>query len=276
MKEGFQANLEGEQKYNNVAVRLLVGKHYLDTESRYAEYRKNVETFALSFFKRGFNNIVFLENATSVPDENAEETLKKFNSYALSKRSFRKAYWRLGGASEGKAEQMVHKLDRQPISTFSKLLGNPDLSELEAKSVSFTYATYAALDGILRKGIDVVVQEEEFTKNRAELSQITRGYGDIPTYMRRLATSCVETDVSFAQQITKILDNNPSRTRVLGIMGAAHSRVIRYLPKEIGEVQVTSFTDEPNRPEVQIIHDLQDGIALTDQEILERRKLASR
>lgn len=269
MKEIPSVNLENERKYNNVAVRLLVGRHVLDTESRYADYRKSVESVGSAFFRRGFTNILFFENAAN----EAEDKNTEFNEFARVNKSFRKAYWRVyGGLSEAEATNSIAAMDRQPGGALSALK-NVGMNPLNAWGFAMQYATYTALDGLLRKGLEVSLEEEKFTENRAEMYRVTKGRGHVPTYLRTIAPMSQQADIDFARQIEDILDRNPSKTRVLCVMGSAHARTINYLPAELGEIEISRFSNEIVKPTVGILHDLQDCVEMTDEEITERLRV---
>lgn len=268
MVEIPRGQIEGEQKYNNVSVRFLVGRHVLDTESRYADYRKSVENVGSTFFRRGFTNILFLENAVN----ETEDKNVQFNEFARVNKSFRKAYWRVyGGLDEGVTDDLVAGMDRQPGGALSRLK-NAGMDPFKAWGFAMQYATYTALDGLYRKGLEVSLEYERFTENRAEMARISQGRGHIPTYLRTIAPMSQQADIDFAKQIEDILDRNPFKTRVLCVMGSAHSRSVNYLPVELGEIEISRFSDEVIKPTVGVLHDLQDGVEMADEEIMEKLK----
>lgn len=257
-------NPDAKLRLENVQVELIVGAHYVDSASGFATIRKNIEKRGLSHFRRGFTNILFLEEGAGNLNL---EAVDKINSDARRLNSWQRAFWAGHlGASDERTDFIVKTVDTNIVSVFERLRSAVGSDAIE--SMKFNYAVACAMDGIKRKGIDVTLAAEQPSHERIRsLDKMDDPTSDKVTKAKSSAEAARIGDVGIAGNIVDLARQNPFKTRILGVLGAAHARVKNYLPEELGEVEVSMYNDDENNPILRTIFDIQDG-KLSDEEIL--------
>jgi len=248
-------NPENKVKFSNVQVHLIVGAHISGTASEYATIRKNIENTGTSFFKRGFTNILFLEETTG----GLSAGLEKLNDDAERLRSWRKAYWTSAlDVDDERAAEIVTVVDSNTQGVFAKLKQEGDQEKMEGWE--FAYSVFTAMNGMRRKGVDLILASEHPTDIR---KSSLKKMGDQSLHKLESAKASAEAarigDIGMAKDITDLMNKYPTNARILGVMGAVHARVVNFLPVVLGDVRVSLFNGNEHNPVVQSIFDVQDG-----------------
>lgn len=192
-----------------------------------------------------------------------ELALEKLNDDALRLRSWQEAYWVSPlDVGDKEAKGIINAVDSNVHCVFTKL--KQRVSQDVMEGWEFTYAVITAMDGMRRKGVDMILASEQAAEDRrSSLKEMLNPYSNKIEAAKALAEAARIGDTGMAKDITNLVRRYPTNTRILGVMGAAHARVANYLPSELGEVGVSFFNGDGYSPIVQTIFDLQDG-KLTD------------
>lgn len=254
-------NPDSEAKIDNVQVRLIVGAHYVDSASGFATVRKNIEHAGISHFRRSFTNILFLEEASG----SLSKAFERLNEDALRLRSWRRAFWATTlDMDDEKTDSWVRTVDSNVLNVFDLLkrkVGPGLMDDWE-----FNYAVFSAMDGIKRKGIDLILAAEQPGEVRTSaVKELEDQSLDEMEADKKGAVAARAGDIGMAKDIKELVRKHPQKTRILGIMGATHVRVRNYLPEELGEVEVSYFNGDESNIIVQRIFDYQDG-KLSDED----------
>lgn len=254
--------------HSNVKILIAAGKHSVDTEGAYANSRKRVEDLGIHFFKRGFNNILFLEDGFGT----LNPLIPKINDAAKRHRSFRVAYWNIVKKfNEVDAKEITSLFDQNPMERFIRVGRTDGLTDDISYIQAFLYGIFVAMDGIVRKGYDLKLASEKSSNSRKQFLQIK---GGTVSEWRELVQLIHETDIQLASQIGQLALQNSEKTRIMGIVGTAHAPICDNLPPSLKSFcQVVRL--DPNDPlDIALLHDIQKG-GISDEQITARLNTAA-
>ena len=254
---------------SNVEIQLLVGKHGASNERDYASSRKRIEDLGLKFFKRGFTNILFLEDGLG----NLNKRIKSINDTAKRHRSFRFAYWNVvRNFDETDSRDLTQLFDQNPVERFVRVGRTDGLDDASSYITAFMYSQYVALDNIGRKGLKVELAAEKRSNARTKFkTKLDGGELENIKWWREITQLADQVDIEIARQISQLASDHPTRARIMGIMGTAHANVHDKLPLELrNDSKVVEMNPGAQVPGfIVLLRDLQTG-ALTDQELQRR------
>ncbi|MEN9407104.1 MAG: hypothetical protein RLZZ455_320 [Candidatus Parcubacteria bacterium] len=228
--------------FSNIQILVWTGEHRVRNDNEFAANRRQFEEMGTSFFRRGFTNLVFSEDARGDVFQN----LPTFNSYATEHRSFRQAYWHvIQGLSDQVAHARTMSFERNTTEKFEKLAQQTGLNTLAAQIMAFNYSIYTSMDGILRKGLPIEMMTEQKSQERVALGKILQSIDtNNPEWHRRFLSSANEVNAENARQIEEVVHDNPSKLRLLVILGSVHKGVTQLLPADLQTVTTSINYDE--------------------------------
>lgn len=270
MNQESRINSDGQEQvsYSNTKIQLVVGKHIVDTERAYTTYRRRINDIGVHFFRRGFNNFLFVEDGSG----NLESRIQAVNDSAKKFHSYRTAYWHIIQAlNDADAMKATQLFDQNPVERFISMGRKGGFGNLPSQQQAWVYGTFAALDSIRYKGFDVQLAAEGKSQARKQLIEL--GGEDVFSW-RETARLSQEADKELAMQIENLISQYPERTRLLGVFGITHVPIRESFPISLQQVceVVQVYPDEPKLGHAVLLHDIQKG-KLTDEEIEQRLKL---
>lgn len=252
--------------FSNVQILICTGEHRVRNDNEFAAKRRQFEEMGTSFFRRGFTNVVFNEDARGDVFQN----LPSFNNYATEHRSFRQAYWHtIQGLSDRDAQTRTMAFERNTTEKFETLAKQTGLNTLAAQIMAFNYSIYTSMDGILRKGLPIEMITEQKSQERIALGKVLQSIDtNNPEWLRKFLSSANDVNAENARQIEEIVKENPSKLRLLVILGSVHKGVTQLLPADLQAITTRINHDEAHG--TNIFERLWEEMAqrkLTDDEI---------
>jgi len=287
--------------FSNVQFLLVVGTHTVTTENDFALKRRRIEDLGHKFFQRNFTNAYFLEDAGGSVASRQDE----LNGFAREHHSFRGAYWHaLKGMPEEEALKQVTTIEGNTFEHLAQIYSSQGMSPAAIKTNAFTYAQLTALDNLLRKNIPIQIHGEANTDARNRIEQLlTKPWAPLegvvypqnhssvaPTtiqgtqFSRAEKAKILKEDAKLLQEINSdlagqfatIINQNPTRLRLLSILGGTHEGVIDNLSPEIQRVTNVErlIPSEPESASVVLAREIQ-RYDLNESEIIERLEALS-